>query len=244
MLLLGIDLESGDNFQVPPKDQFITELGMVLWDTDTRQPVEFFNRILKHPSKTVVDEAADYTGITPQIIERFGVTPGPAVIAEILVMLSKADYIVAHNGIQFDKVVLGEFLASHGKKLPEKVWIDTMIDVPYPRHCKQRNLTYLAGYHRLVNPFAHRAVTDVLIMLTILDMYDIDVVIESAKSPLIVVQAMVSFNDKDDAKKEKFSWERAGNNTYPKAWVKMMKESEYRANAELWPFMSKILEVL
>lgn len=244
MLLLGIDLESGAKFDVAPRDQFITEIGLVLWDTKYRQPVEFFNRLICIPEQEVADEAADYTGISQELLQDHGVVPGPYVVAEILRLCNKADYYVAHNGLSFDKPLLEGSMLSWNKQLPSKPWIDTMIDVPYPPHCRSRNLTYLAGYHKILNCFAHRALTDVLTMMTILDMYDLEPVLESANSPMVIVQANVSFQNKDLAKAAKFGWENAGDKYYPKSWVKAMKLNEYEKLKDSWPFLSSILETV
>lgn len=238
MLLLGLDLESGDSFSVAPADQFITEIGLVLWDTDYRQPVEFFNRLIYDPEKKVDPKAAEYTGISENLLKTHGVTPGPYLVAEILKLCNKADYYVAHNGLAFDKQLLTSSLRSWGKDLPDKPWIDTMIDVPYPTHCRSRNLTYLAGYHQILNCFAHRAVTDVLTMMAILDKYDLDPIYESANSPLVLVSAMVGYNDRQLAKDAGFSWERAGTEYRPKAWVKLMKQYQYDNVRDSWSFLT------
>lgn len=244
MLLAGIDIESGDKFDVPPKDQFITELGMVLWCTELQQPVAFYNQLFLHPTKVVAEEAADYTGITQDMLLKYGVAPSPIEAAKIQMFLNKADYYVAHNGLNFDKPLIEEFMSIQGRPLPSKYWIDTTIDVPYPKHCRQTNLTYLAGYHKILNPFAHRAVTDVLTMLTILDLYDINAVVASAKEPLVVVKAEVSFHDKDKAKEMKFGWEKSGEIYYPKSWIKVMKRNHFERVRESWPFMTTVLETV
>ena len=40
-----------------------------------------------------------------------------------------------------------------------------MTDVPYPETIATRKLTYLAADHGIVNPFAHRALFDVITMM-------------------------------------------------------------------------------
>ncbi len=57
-------------------------------------------------------------------------------------------------------------------------------------------------------------------MLTILGRYDLETVIAASRPPWMVVQAMVSFEDKDKAKAKGFRWESEAGRTYKKCWVK------------------------
>ena len=47
MFLLGLDLETGDAFNAPLETNFITEVGLVLWDTEFSQPVDLLALLLK-----------------------------------------------------------------------------------------------------------------------------------------------------------------------------------------------------
>ena len=47
MKLLGVDLETGGSFDADIiKDNFITEIGAVLWDTELGQPVKMLNELV------------------------------------------------------------------------------------------------------------------------------------------------------------------------------------------------------
>ncbi len=189
MLLLGIDLETGGSFDAPKEDNFITEIGAVLWDTN-HGPVKIFSEIL-NLGKEICPEAEEYTGITNQVIKKYGLDPYAhtqlfrSKMNELFYMMTKVDYIVAHNGLEFDKPILIRFINSLGNHMPDKTWIDTMIDVPYPNNCASRSLTFLAGFHLLLNCFPHRAITDVLTMMAILMKYDLDEVIKCAETPIV-----------------------------------------------------------
>ena len=189
MLLLGIDLETGGSFDAPKEDNFITEIGACLWDTN-HGPVKMFSEIL-NLGKPICKEAEEYTGITDRMKLDYGINEmiHPQIFRtktqELFYFMTKADYIVAHNGLEFDKPILMQFLKSIGIQMPDKTWIDTMIDVPYPKNCTSRSLTYLAGHHLILNCFPHRAITDVLTMMTILMKYDLSEVIKCAETPII-----------------------------------------------------------
>ncbi len=245
MLLLGIDLETGGEFNSTSASNFIIEIGMVLWDTDFSQPVEIFSVLLDN-ERPVSAEASEYTGITDALLKRHGSKPDIRVIHPVKDLMEKADYIVAHNGRDFDRPLLEAFFGQRSHKMPVKPWIDTLYDVDYPRNCTSRNLTYLAGFHGILNSFPHRAVTDVLTMLTVLSRYDIDEVVANASLPRLVVKAEVSFNDREKAKAKRFSWESPGKGggKYPKSWVRIIREDQLDALKQECDFPIQILERL
>ncbi len=244
MLLLGIDLESGGEFNLPAEKNFITEIGMVLWDTDFSQPVQIFSTLIDQ-GRPVAEEAAEYNGISDEMLKRHGAKPDIRILNRVKELMSLADYVVAHNGRDFDRPLLAAFFSSQSHRMPEKIWLDTLHDVDYPRNCASRNLTYLAGFHGILNSFPHRAVTDVLTMLTILSRYDLDAVIENARSPRLVVKAEVSFENREKAKAKKFGWESAGEGLkYPKSWVRILREKDLEPLRKECDFPLVILERL
>ena len=202
MLLLGIDIETGGSFaETDLSKNFITEIGAVLWDTDLSAPVEFFSCFIKSKHK-ISEEAVEYTGITDDMLSKYGIHIFEA-FDKLGPLLGRANMIVAQNGINFDKPILlgaAKFVDKEHKDGPFSTeffftemlrsitWIDTLYDVDFPRNCKSRNLTYLNGFHGFCNPFPHRAVFDVVSMFKILSQYDLNKIIESAKSPLIEVE--------------------------------------------------------
>jgi len=135
-------------------------------------------------------------------------------------------YIVAHNGRDFDRPLIEAAFSQFGLKLPATPWLDTQYDVDYPRNCASRNLIYLAGFHGMVNPFQHRAVTDVLTMLTILARYDIQQVIANSLRKWLIVQANVSYDERERAKEKGFRWQSDGGKSYEKCWVKRVREEQ------------------
>lgn len=212
MLILGIDVETTGLDRL---EHGITEIGAILWDTEFQTPVKFVN-VLVDPEQEIPEEIIRLTGITPELISKHAVS-GFDALQSLHALHLKADFILAHNA-PFDKGFISQLYAEHGVVMPEKIWIDSSVDVPYPELIQTRKLTHLAAEHKFVNPFAHRAVTDVLTMLQVCSHYSWDELIESAKQPNITIRAMVTFNDKEKAKSTGYRWD--GEN---KVWLKNIK---------------------
>ena len=225
MLLLGLDLETGGAFNSPPETNFITEIGLVLWDTEFSQPVDLLSLFLK-PDHPVVPESGEYTGISDELLERHGHPTDIRTLQPIAKLMKKADYIVVHNGREFDRPLIEAAFSRFGLKMPTTPWLDTQYDVDYPRNCMSRSLIYLAGFHGMVNPFQHRAVTDVLTMFTILARYDILQVIANSKRKWLIVQANVSYDEREKAKERGFRWLSDSGKTYEKCWVKRIRDDQ------------------
>ena len=197
-LVLAYDLETGGSFDLPPEENFITEVGAVLWDIDAKMPVKIYNTLVGIGGREVSEEAEQYTGITTAQCRRWGVEPLVA-FSELRDMLLEADYVMAHNGRNFDNIVIMACAHREGAvtsldfDINKKPLIDTMTDIPYPPNAAARNLTYLAGFHLILNSFPHRAVSDVLTMCTIFSKYDWNVVEEIVNSPTIKLAAKFDY---------------------------------------------------
>lgn len=186
MLILGVDFETtGLNTQVDN----IIEVGAVLWETERQVPLELYSSLVK-VSRHVSYEITEITGILNEDVLNYGVSPR-FVYLKLLTMLTDVQYIVAHNGTNFDKPILESELKRHEMELPPIPWIDTMLDIPYPSRITTRKLSYLATEHGFLNPFAHRSLSDVLTMLKVLSHYDINNVISINKEPNVTLVAEV-----------------------------------------------------
>lgn len=232
MKVLGIDFESTWTDPVNPKEARITEIGVCLMDWETQTPLEVFSTLVYDDSyPKSPPELVELTGITDEMLISRGVPPEVA-FRDLINLINECDYVVAHNGNEFDKpLCLSEFMR-YGFRLPEKPWIDTKTDIKYPKHIKTRKLTHLAADHGFANPFAHRALFDVLTMLKILSFYPIEGVIELSKEPLVHCIARVSFQDKDKAKSRGYYWDGD-----KRAWFKPLKESEFSKEENEAPFV-------
>ncbi len=220
MLILGVDVETTG---LDAEKDEITEIGAVLWDTEARAPVQMLNCLIDIKGN-VPEEITKLTGITDEMLWTYGIPLDSS--ADLLCELAlKADYYCAHNA-PFDR----KFISAATKNFPgflELVWIDTSVDVPYPEHITTRKLTHLAAEHGFVNPFPHRAVTDVLTMLQILSHYDINKVVESAKTPNITIRAKTNYNEREKAKECGYRW-----NPENKVWLKSIKINMLESETE------------
>lgn len=231
MRVLGLDLETtGLDFE---KD-FITEVGAVLWCTEEQKPLAVLNHLVVDLDMPELSpEIVALTGLTTGMCQEFGL-PFQAVFnaLETLAIRHKADYIVAHNGENFDKPMLYAHLKRHGISSPkfESIpWIDTKTDLIFEREPDSRRLRHLALDYGFMNPFEHRAVFDVLTMLKVLSHQDIHKVIEYQKVPWVTLRALVEYQDRELAKAQRFSWEKIGDKVYPKSWVKRVKADKMDA---------------
>lgn len=222
MKLLGIDIETGTSFDVPQEKTTVTEIGAVLWDTNLGMPVKIFSELINE-GQEICQEASEYTKITTDMIQQYGLHPSQ-IEGYMGYLIDQADYVVAHNGRFFDGPVLQHFLARYSMnaildRFKELKIIDTQFDIEYPWTIRQRSLPYLAQVHKILNSFPHRAVTDVLTMMEVLNNYDLVRIIEIVESPIRLCKAGVDKTTKDWAKSRKFTYDPS---TY--TWSKEIRE--------------------
>lgn len=225
MLILGLDTETTGLDCTKDK---IIELGAVLWDTETKAPIEIYSTLViqDNMGDELPAEIIEITGITLQMILQHG-EPAPSVFAKLQELEKKAEYVLAHNA-PFDK----SFYDEQYKKLNyqttyQRPWIDTQRDLPLPAKITTRKLTYLAAEHGFINPFAHRALFDVLTMLKLISCYNFATIVKLSKEPNITIRAIVCPPWEDEgkqtglAKELGYRWEGTR-----KLWVKEVKQSQ------------------
>lgn len=232
MLLLGLDFETTG---LCPTNDRITEVGACLWDSEVNQPVQLLQLFCNDGGVPISEEITKLTGITQRVLDSFG---GPTHLAlEMLNSLAgKADAIVAHNGNNFDKLFYEKSCARNIVKPVDKVWIDTAQDIPYPPEITTRKLKHLAVEHGFMNPFAHRALFDVVTMLRVLSHYDIHEVLKYAQAPLVTVRAMVSYDNRQLAKDRRYQWDGG-----QKIWTKQLRDFQLEKEKTEAPFQVVVL---
>jgi DNA polymerase-3 subunit epsilon len=240
MLVLGLDLETTTFDQDILR---ITEVGAVLYDTDLKCPIEVQADLVYEPDIPLPMDTfvVGLTGITDDMIKNYGKKPED-VLGKFFDLYKRAEYIVAHNGNEFDRPAMQNFIARYYSQdlmkangIEPKHWIDTMTDVPYGEYINTRKLEDLTGRHGFLNPFPHRAFTDVMSMLRIMSEYDFDEVVKISHSPTLKFHANVDYHNKDVAKQAGFKWDTAAR----KWWYKMKEcfiDQEAYANGTLWDF--------
>ncbi|MGB1262399.1 MAG: PolC-type DNA polymerase III [Cognaticolwellia sp.] len=214
MYVLGLDLETTG---LSAKHDNIIELGAVVWDTSVDKPVAMMNHLISIGDIKLTNKIISLTGITDIDLDMFGVDE-KVVLNELIKLVDKCEYIVAHNGNKFDKPFIDKALSKHDLVI-NKPWIDTLYDVPYGESILSKKLTELAIHHDCSIAFAHRAQFDVLAMLQICSHYDWQEIIELQKIPVVTIVANVSYEEREKAKSAGFYFDR---NT--SQWKKKVKE--------------------
>ncbi len=212
-LVLGIDLEGinenllerGLNLAV---DRVI-EVGAVLWDFKKHAPLQILSELIDEADRLPIsDEVKDLTGIDDEMLRDWGLKKDHThlLLKNLQGFMKRADYIMAHNGINYDIPMLGAMFKRHGLEMPEKVWIDTARDIIYPKKFHLRNMASLEHAHGFINPFPHRAVTDVLSMFKIAMNYDFQEIVKLAESPKVkIIAKLRAPNWKDPNEVDQFN---------------------------------------
>lgn len=230
MLITGLDFEATS---VDPETARILEVGAVLYDTKSRSPVEVISNLVfgsDYP-EALDPEVTQVTGITREQLEKYGVDPC-YIFDNLTDLMQKSEAVMAHNGNVYDKPlwlaevrrqsdarVSRNWEPEQGCVVPDLLWIDTTIDLPFPKGLSPyRKLTHLAADHDFLNPFKHRAVFDVLTMIKIFECYPLEEVLALARQPMTQLQAFVSYDEKDKAKAVGYRWFK-----YSKRWIKAFK---------------------
>lgn len=215
-LILGIDLETNG---IDPLSCDVAEIGAVLWDTDTNQPVRLMSEIIK--GVQMPDDVAALTGITNEVITISGINAVDA-WGRLVEMIKMSKVMVAHNGLRFDFPLMKRMLSINHFSPPsdDYIYVDTMFDIPYTNPSSLR-LNHLAADHGFLNANAHRAVFDVMTMLTILSKYNVKEIITNAASPVVTIQAVVNYDSRERARARGFRWEPTA-----RVWVKSVRESQ------------------
>lgn len=211
--VLGLDLEginenlleNGVNLDLDR----VTEIGAVLWDVDRGQPVKILSELIDEPDHLPLDEdTAELTGIDDAMLDQWGAKGKEIVhiLEKLISMINQSQAVVAHNGGNYDRPMIEAMAQRHGVKFPQAVWIDSGRDIEFPRKMHMRSMAALEHSHGFVNPFPHRAVTDVLSMLKIFSNYNYERIYAMATSPVVkVVADLKAPNWKDQAAVTEFN---------------------------------------
>ena len=195
-LILGIDLE-GVNANLVDRGlcletDRVIEIGAVLWDVDRKGPVQLYSHLIDEKDRSVIDDdLRELTGIDDTMLADWGLK-GSGIgekLRELAALMEKANYLMAHNAHGYDLPMLKALYERHSLEMPSKIWIDSSQDIEFPRSIKHKSLSHLEYAHGFINPFPHRALTDVLSMLKIASQYPLDRMVELAKSPRVTIIA-------------------------------------------------------
>ena len=213
MYLLGIDLETTG---IDPSSSDIIEIGYMIWDTNLSCPVKFGCYLIKI-NYPLSSEIKQLTGISDNHLDKFGVELKQAMVS-LADLAQQCDFLVGHNAIEFDRKYLSNACKKYSINFPQKYWIDTITDVPYPQSIKTRKLNYLAVEHKISVILSHRAVFDIWTTMQILKEYDIKEIVERAKTGFIKLIAKVSYEERAKASTQGFKWDVKN-----KMWFKILR---------------------
>lgn len=228
MKILGLDLETTG---LSADTDVITEMGLVLWDTEENVPLLVHSQLVNYGAH-ITQEITDITGITEEMLEKFGCNPEDA-RDRLENIAQKADAIAAYNGESFDR----KFIRKLAPSVAEKHWIDLQNDIPYADRIKTRKLTHLAAEHGFLNPFAHRAVFDVMTMFKVMEKYDFETILRRSHESVVFLKAVVSFNDKEQAKERGYRWHGPS-----KTWYRSFKQSDADKEINEAPFRTMFIQ--
>ena len=187
------------------------EVGAILYSIPYRAPLQSVSFLIP----TDKNPAMHVNGIDP------GLTtceqPWLSGLAFFQEMASVADVAVAHNA-SFDRkwFGVGQLPSIHLD------WLCTFEDFDWG-NLPGRSLRDLALAHGIaVTPDVHRALPDCQLLASILSKReDLEELIDKARMPRSTYRALVSFNNKDEAKSRGFRW-----NASRKQWLKRLTETE------------------
>lgn len=240
MIVCGLDIETTG---VDPEENYPTEVAWVIKGYDDPKPLVAKTYFVLPPEGANFQEY-----ITPRIerITKIKVghllmgRPLPHILTELLVDMQKLQVamLVTHNGNSFDLPFLGKKYERFAQEIEAFLKVDTTTDCPYPDDARSKSLLYLCAYHGFLNPFPHSALFDAMSTLKLLSCYDQDEVKKRALSPLCLVEADVSYDERHLAKRRGYSWERIYPNDEPvlKSWIKRIKECDLAQEQALSEF--------
>lgn len=208
------------------KDDWIVEVAVILYDLLAATPVITYSTLVK----CAANAAAHVNGISEELLQ--SVPDDTSIIKSMLrYLVQEADAVITHQA-EFDKGFLLRDSNNLGfsdlgfEKLP---WICSMRHIDWPKHSNSKSLVNMALAHGIPIISAHRALTDCDILARMLTRtnelgYSLPDLMKSALEPRILVQAMVSFNNRQMAKDTDFEWDH--HPQFPKKWLKEVREAE------------------
>jgi DNA polymerase-3 subunit epsilon len=211
--ILGIDLEGmNQNLSedgVNLKKDRVTEIGAVLWDCHFNQPIKIMSDLINEPDHLPIsEEVEELTGISDNMLDLWGHPKEniPNVLKQLAQLMENADAIMAHNGGMYDKPMLTGLFERFSVPMPDKLWIDTSKHIEYPKRIQAYSMQVLEHSHGFINPYPHRAVTDVLAMFKIASQYSFNRMFQLASSPIVQLIAILDApNWKDYKEVEEFN---------------------------------------
>ncbi len=253
--LFAVDFEAQDE---DPKTTLPTEFGGMLVEyTENPDPtmveLERYEQLLFCENmgyKAQSEKVIELTGITDDMLRRNGVDPVVYLRDIIFPVMERADFILAHNK-KYDETLFNTFCRRMGLTPPEKVWICSYQDIPYPAKYTCKKLSHLALDHKIKmdDRELHRVTGDVELLLEVVKLYKFSVILKYASTPWVFIKVEVPkpWHDngvgKDLAKKLGFGWQQARGTDEPffdQSWVKRVKVDQLETELQCMPGYNNI----
>lgn len=242
MHLLGLDFETQGS---DAATTYVTEVGAALYkyENKTLTKVDGFSAFCYEPHyPPQTPEIVELTGITDEMLKTQGKWRKEVFTEQLIPLMEKADFVLAHK-VAFDKTVFDSTCRKWPEvKTPQKEWICTLTDWPWPKKLTCKKLSHLAYEHSiLVDPATlHRAENDVDLMMRLVGKYDFEDVLKYIRTPWIYLQASDIKGpwvgrggdggvQTTIAKGLGFGWERIKGLDFPhkpKTWLTRVKETQ------------------
>jgi len=215
----------------------VIEVGYVVYDL-VLGIVRMGGYLLKSLNK---DELIDpsitaVNGICEEMIDKYGIEPN-RVLSRVCAEMSRCDFTMAAN-FTFDQAMFERECKRWAVNVPVVNWMDFLHEIPYGPNIKGRSVNHIAADHGLANPFGHRAFTDALMMIQVIEKgdYDMEEVCRAASTPLIDIRSHQKFDDNYKAKAKGFFFD------YDiKAWTRKIRQYSFQDFKESCDFEVSIL---
>lgn len=193
----------------------VIEIACSLYCTKTRTILKNWSSLMlpldipegSEENLDILNPAQEVNGIKP-----LALCSAPVADADLsffIQMLEQSDVIVAHNA-EFDRPRIIRLLEERGAAYPERPWACTMKYVSFPNQRNSKVLTHLCSDHEISTMGAHRAMSDVLMLCSLLAKAEsLDEQILEAIKPRrqVTLDKAQAYDWKDRAKKHGFWWD-------------------------------------
>lgn len=196
------------------EDCQVIELAWILYHVESATELASASALIHAPNNPVFH----VNGISQESLDAVPRIMSDFIINAFSLAEGEADFIMAHNA-PFDK----GFIERHIAKT-KKPWVDSKVDVKWPKQGTGQRLGYLAADHGIPVIDAHRALNDCRILVKLCQVCpDLKQQIEATIGAK-TYKAVVSFDQKDLARNAGFSWD-----AYGKLWKRKLTPAQAAA---------------
>lgn len=177
--------------------------------------IENIKENIEYPSCNDIDQELVLNGIKKE-----------EACKKIYKLIQDSDYIVSHNGKKFDFIILerlfNEQVPFNDNILTNKIFIDTMVDLPLKHGITSLKLAYLALEYGIIMQESHRAINDVIGLFKLICKFDFETIINFSQAKSVTLIAEQSFAKNPIKKILGFKWD---------------------ADNKVWKFSCKVFEL-